>query len=366
MIRRAAAATLLVISACAGNLAAAQTGAIGLTSAQREAFALRSEPAASADAVWSSTYPAKVVVPNAQLRVVSVLRGGNVEALLVAEGERVGEGQVLAHVRSAELLQEQRDYLVDLAALGVAGTVLERDRQLFAEGVIAERRLQETEAQFAQAQVAVSQGRQGLALSGMDEAALAALERERRLESRIEVRAPLAGTVLAQRAVVGEHLEPAQPLYEIGSLDPLWVEIHVPLDIVDRITADAVVRVAGKSVEGRVVAVGSRVHTEDQGVLVRAEVSGRDAVALRPGQFAEASVALGSASGLWRVPRSALVRNAGAAYVFVDAPDAVQVLAVQVIAEEPASVILSGDLSADTRVVTAGAAALKALWLGGE
>jgi RND family efflux transporter MFP subunit len=357
---------MLLVCACASELLGAQSGAIALSAAQREAFAVRSEPPARADVFWSLAYPAKVVVPNAQLRVLSVLRGGTVEALLVAEGEQVEQGQVLAHIRSAELLQEQRDYLVDVAALGVARKGLERDRQLFAEGVIAERRLQETEAQFAQAQVAVSQGRQGLALSGMDAVALAALERERRLESRIELRAPLAGTVLAQRAVVGEHLEPAQPLYEIGSLNPLWVEIHVPLDVLGQIAADAVVRVAGNGVEGRVITVGSRVHTEDQGVLVRAEVAGEAAAALRPGQFAEASVALGSASGLWRVPRSALVRNAGAAYVFLDTADAVQVLAVQVVAEEAATVILSAALSADTRVVTAGAAALKALWLGGE
>lgn len=89
------------------------------------------------------------------------------EALLVPEGESVTEGQAAALLRSPTLLEHQKTYLVDLAAYRLADKPAARHRQLFREGIIAERRLQENEAQLSQVQTAVEQGRETLLLAGM-------------------------------------------------------------------------------------------------------------------------------------------------------------------------------------------------------
>lgn len=353
---------LLVVS----TTAFADETPVPLEPSQREAFAIRSALPAPAGVAWSPAYPARVAVPNAQLRVVSALQGGMLEALLVPEGESVSEGQPLALLRSPTLLEQQKTYLVDLEAFRLAEKAARRDRQLFSEGIIAERRLQESEAASAQLRTAVDQGRQTLLLAGMTAGDVTRLEQQRRLESQVTVRSPLSGTVLDQRVTVGERVEPAQALYEIGALDPLWLEIHVPADRLAGIEVGADLRLADGAAIGKVITVGSMVHAEDQSVLVRGEVHDPDPAVARPGQFVEAQIALQAGRGLWRMPRGALIRNAGAAFVFVDTGGGVRPVEVELVSEEAREVIIRAGLEAGQAVVTEGTSALKGLWLGGE
>ena len=84
---------------------------VPMTPQQREAFAIRTSGIEPVSSAISSAYPAKVVVPNAQLRVVSAPQSGLLEALLVSEGESVEAGQPLAQIQSPQLLERQSAYL---------------------------------------------------------------------------------------------------------------------------------------------------------------------------------------------------------------------------------------------------------------
>ena len=75
----------------ASSVLHAQT--LTLDAAQRAAFGIETAPVQLATEALSKPYPAKVQVPNTQLRVLSAPLEGVVEALLVAEGESVEEGQ---------------------------------------------------------------------------------------------------------------------------------------------------------------------------------------------------------------------------------------------------------------------------------
>ncbi len=85
------------------------------------------------------------------------------------------------------------------------------------------------------------------------------------------------------------------------------------------------------------------VHAEDQGVLVRAEVT-EGTERLRPGQFVEVQLASAAAETGWRVPAAAVVRNAGAAYLFVARPGGFVAIPIQVLAEEEQNAVVAGSL----------------------
>jgi len=203
---------------------------IAISEEQQQAFGIElatPEPAATA---LTRRYPAEVGVPNHQLRVVSAPESGMLESLLVAEGERVSAGQALASLRSPQLLQAQSDYLEAKTRLDLARSELARDRKLFSEGIIAERRLLETRARFQEAETGADQRRQRLTLAGMASAEVQALEKGRNLTSTLTVRSPLDGVVLEQMVNTGQALAAADPLYRVAQLQPLWLEIHVPVD----------------------------------------------------------------------------------------------------------------------------------------
>ena len=339
---------------------------IQMTAEQRQALDVRSAPVEPASDALSPAYPAEVVVPNAQLRVVSAPQAGLLESLLVAEGEPVTAGQPLALIQSPELVEQQSAYLEALTRLELASAQLQRDRQLHQEGIVAERRLLETRSAHTQARTLVNQRRQTLELSGIPSDALERLARERRLSSSLTVRSPLDGVVLEQLATPGQRLDMASPLYKIGQLDPLWLEIHVPLNRLGSTAPGTGVELENPDLWARVITVGQMVHGADQGVLVRAEISA-GAGRLRPGQFVQARLEQPSAEPLFRVPRSALVRNQGRAWVLLAEGEGFRPLAVQVRSEESGQAVVSGEFAPGDQVAVSGTAALKAAWLdGGE
>ena len=337
---------------------------IQMTAEQRQALDVRLVPVEPASDALSPAYPAQVVVPNAQLRVVSAPQAGLLEALLVAEGEPVTAGQPLARIQSPELVEQQSAYLESLTRLELASAQLQRDRQLHKEGIVAERRLLETRSAHTQARTLVNQRRQTLELAGIQPDALESLARERRLSSSLVVRSPLDGVVLEQLATPGQRLEMASPLYKIGQLDPLWLEVHVPLNRLGSTAPGTGVQLEKLDLGARVITVGQMVHGADQGVLVRAEISA-GAGRLRPGQFVQARLEQPSAEPLFRVPQSALVHNEGRTWLLLAEDAGFRPLPVQVRSQESGQAVVSGGLSAGDRVAVSGTAALKAAWLGG-
>ena len=355
----------LVLGSAQG--AALAEGLIPLGPEQQKAFGIALTAPRPAGETLTRRYPAKVAVPNRQMRVVSAPQGGILSALLVAEGEQVNAGQVLAEIRSPELIDTQSQYLEAVTRLALAESELKRDQMLHREGVIAERRLLESQSKQRELATQVDQRRQILALAGLSAETIDTLTRTRELSSTLPVHAPIAGVVLEQMVSTGQAVAAAEPLYRVAQVRPLWLEIHVPVDQVASVRAGSRVLLPELGTEGTIITIGRMVHPEDQGVLVRAEVSD-GTERLRPGQFVQAQLSSSAEETGWRVPAAAVVRNAGAAYLFVAREGGFEALPVTVLAEEEKTAVVSAlpgvRLGPEDQVAVSGVVALKAAWLG--
>ncbi len=338
---------------------------IKISPAQQQALGITSTEIEPVIRAWGSAYPAKVRVPNAQLMVVSAPQEGLLSVLKVATGELVTKDQSLAVIQSPKLVEEQRLYLQARTRLGLSKAELNRDKQLKAEGIIADRRFLETKARYTQALTEVDQRQQALLLAGMDESAIDILEKQHKLSAVLEVRSPMDGVILEQLATPGQRVEMASPIYRIGQLNPLWLEIQVPLERLDSVSVGSLVKVKKLFLEGRVVTIGSMIQGKSHGVLVRAEISNLDA-SLRPGQFVEAQLAQTGDKISWRIPRQAMLRVDGKTWVMVNKKGGFQPVVVDVEAEELDTLVIHGALQGGDRVAISGTAALKAIWLEGE
>jgi multidrug efflux pump subunit AcrA (membrane-fusion protein) len=170
-------------------------------------------------ATWvaSDRMPARVVIPPRQEWVVSAPSGGLVTALHASLGDETGEGEVLAEIQSPGLIALQREFLQALTEMRLASADLKRDRQLFKEGIIAERRYLGTRSRHDQAAATLDERRQTLALAGMADADIEALQRARRLISTLSVHTPAKGVVLETMAVVGATGRACRPPVSSGS-----------------------------------------------------------------------------------------------------------------------------------------------------
>lgn len=309
--------------------------------------------------------PAVVVVPPARQALVSAPQGGIVARLLAAEGDVVAAGQPLAELDSADYLERQRDYLDAAAAAELAVAQEARDRGMFEEGIIAERRLAETSAAARAARSHLDQARAQLELAGFSRADVERLVADRRLATRLVLRAPLAGTVVAVHGTVGGRVDALDPVLAVADLRELWLEARLPQERAARVAVGmSMVAIPPAHAErtGTVTAVGGAVDAATQTVLVRASIDNADG-ALRAGQVLTARIRARAAAGAWSVPVAALTRQGNETLLFVRDGGQMLVRSVTVVGEDGARAYLAAGVDASRRVAVAGVSALKALWL---
>ncbi len=316
---------------------------------------------------------ARVVVPPAGQFAVSSVEPGVVLRLHAAVGDRVERGQLLAEIRSPGFVTAQREYLQARSEAVLQAAQLQRDQQLFDEGIISRRRLQETEMQASTAQSRQAELRQLLELSGMNAAQLQQLAEQRRLQDVLEIHAPFSGSVVELMTMSGERLEAMAPIYRIADLSRLWLEIQVAGELAHRVRPGMGVveenrSLAGSSAEtsATVLSVGQSRDEHSQTVSVRAEVVEPDG-RLQPGQFLsvrlveEAEGQEQDAGLYWTVPLAAVVHDGQQPFVFLRTADGFRRQPVELLSSEAGTAHIAASLDASARVAIAGVVALKAL-----
>lgn len=344
---------------CCGLLLSTTLSAatISLQSSQIQALGIESLVANAGENSRATRLPARVLVPNEQIRLVAAPVGGMVDMLGVAPGDRVKRGQVVAHLASPQALELQRDAMQSGSQAALQRQNLLRDEQLFAEGLIAESRLQATRAAAAQAVAQASQQQQVLRLAGAAPG---------KLGGPLALAATIDGVVLEQGVQLGQRVEASALIYRIARLSPLWLEIQAPLEMARGLRDGMAVKVADSNVQGKLISIGRAVDPSSQTVLLRAQVR-QGAETLTPGQVVE--VELGNIYGKGQsLPGAALVRHDGKTFVFVQEGsegetrrfDARQ---VRILSQGGDGVIVDG-IRAGERVVVKGASSMKAMLTG--
>ena len=292
------------------------------------------------------------------MRVVAAPAAGLVEALLVAPNEQVSAGQPIARLRSPDLLEAQRSYLQALSAETLAAERLRRDEQMHRERIIAERRLLTTRADHDYARTTLQEREQMLALLGI-EADMAALREQRHMAPALTVVAPEDGVVLEVRAIAGERIAAAAPLFSIGRLDPLWITLQMPLAQAVAILPGTRVSVPGTPAQGEVVRLGRSVDPATQSLAAVVEVSdGADAI--RPGQVVSASVALRPNGTPQWAARGCGGAACRAVLGFVRGEMSFRARPVVVISESASTVSIRANLAPDDQVASRGILSLLA------
>jgi RND family efflux transporter MFP subunit len=333
---------------------------IPITPAQAGQAGIATAALADMKSVGGIRLPAQVIVPTSQVEVVAAPLPAMVAAVRVAYGETVKKGQVLARLQGTPLLELQRELAQARSQATLAAENLRRDESLFADGIIAQGRLSATRAAERQAALALAEKRQALRLAGLPEPG-----GEGMLASTAEIRAPFDGVVLEASAQPGQRVDAMTPLFKLGRISPLWLEIQATPAQAAGIAVGHEVIVPGCPSGGRVTVIAPQVDPLDQSLRVRAELPYRVAC-VRPYQYVQVDVRPkeSATSYAWRVPAGALTRHLSRTWVFVEAPGGFRPVAVQVLEESAQSSLVAVPVDAATRIAVKVIVAIKGAWLG--
>lgn len=310
-----------------------------------------------------SGLPAQVIVPGGQLFVVSTPLPAMIEQTLVGVGDSVKKGQTLANLQSPALAEAQRGLLQASTQAQLARENLARDEQLWKEGIISESRYRTTRGQQAETTAALAERRQMLRISGMSEAAINKLQAGKSLGSLLAITSPIDGVILEKSASAGQRLDAAVPLFKVGQLHPLALEIQAPLGQTPRLQPGARVTIPKFNASGKLTAVGHNLSGSNQTILLRAQID-QGTENLRPGQFVEASVAVSGDQAQWNLPNSALARIGNKTLVFVATEKGFRPANVTVVNEGAQNTMVSATLKGDEKIVVQGTSSLKAKMMG--
>lgn len=308
-------------------------------------------------------YSAEVTLPNDQTQIVSMPQHGLISALRVATGQDVEKGEVLAEISSSELISLQGEYLQAKTKLALAIQTTTRDKSLAEEGIIPNRRYMESKSAQEALQTEVMQKKQSLRLAGMTDATINRLSSNNSMQSKISIAAPMKGQVIAQYAKVGDRLDSGMPLYQIAQLNPLWLEMNIPIEDAAKIQKGLKVEIPNIGVSGQVIAILRSVDKATQTLQVRAEINqGVDKLSL--GQFVEVAMTIKTDSESIQIPKTALVRNGQKNFVFKRTNQGFEIIPVILLNEDKQYALVKGALRAADEIAITGLAALKGSWLG--
>jgi RND family efflux transporter MFP subunit len=246
---------------------------------------------------------AHVVRGRGQLQAIEVVDvispvAGQLSRVQLKVGDRVSKGQILATVRSYELLARVEKIAAALSAakadlrqkenqLAEAEKTLERVRELRNKDLIAGRDLNEAEtaldtarAQRALAQAQVAEQK-------------AALEQTRYLLSVVRLVAPLNGVVTRVLAESGASVQTSMPVFTVGSLAFLKVMIEISEKDIDLVRVGVAVQIRADALPervfaGQVTALRSPSETS-QSVVAEVQLPNRDHL-LAPGMEVEVTM----------------------------------------------------------------------------
>ncbi|OIO77484.1 MAG: efflux transporter periplasmic adaptor subunit [Gallionellaceae bacterium CG1_02_56_997] len=311
-----------------------------------------------------SGLPAQVVIPANQLHIISTPLPAIVEQTLVGVGDNVKKGQVIARLQSPALAEAQRGLLQSAVQHQLARENLARDAALFKDGIISESRYRASKGSVLETRAVLSEHQQMLRFSGMTDGAITKLQAGNNLSSMLTLTSPIDGVVLEKSASAGQRVEAAVPVFKIGKLSPLALEIQAPLAYASRLSIGASISIPAYNANGKITAIGRSLSVTNQTLLLRGTAQ-QGAENLRPGQFVEVSITTGTNNPVqWEIPNSAISHIAGKVVVFTKSANGFHSLPISIINQGTQNSLVSGTFKGDEKIAVSGVSALKASMMG--
>lgn len=195
---------------------------------QHKSMGMVTEMARVVEKVPSSTYPAQAVIPPNSIRQLSSPLSGQISQLNVIFGS-VQKGQLIAEIKSSELLDVQEKLLITLSELHIARKNLKRAKTLNQSGVSSTKKLQQAQLEVKKWNLKKARIKQNLLLLGMSEPALQQLEKSQTLQPAIlQLKSPIDGLLINTHVKLGERVSANQKIFSLGATTPLSLVSHVP------------------------------------------------------------------------------------------------------------------------------------------
>jgi membrane fusion protein, heavy metal efflux system len=264
---------------------------------------------------------------------------GRVTKPIAKIGDQIKRGDPLFEIDSPEVVQVQTDLIAAVQALEksrsqqrLAKRVSDRQSALLDGKATSQRELDqaradhdaaESDARTAEGVLAAARNRMRV-LVGRTDQEIERVEKERLIDPRFVVAAPIDGTVIARKVGPGQYVrsDSADPLFSLADLSSMWLKANVPENDIPlvRVGQELEVKVPAlpdRAFKARVAAVGAASDAATRRVVVRSEIPNPDG-ALKSEMFASFKITTGSGEPAAAIPVEAVIWEGEQAIVWAE------------------------------------------------
>ncbi|MCG3171675.1 MAG: Cobalt-zinc-cadmium resistance protein CzcB [Pseudomonadales bacterium] len=264
--------------------------------------------------------PSRVQVDEERTAQIGSYVTGRIINMFVILGDYVKPGDRLARITSPELTQSQLAFLRASSRVVVTQKSYDRAKHLLAADVIPLAEVERRQSELEIAQAELSAATDQLRLYGMDEGEIKGLSRKGKIFPFLDVKATREGYIIARNVIVGQVVQPSDPLFQVADLSSVWVVGDVPEQIASDVRLGQHVEInvpaiGDKDRDGVIIFVSDTVNRLTRTVMTRVMVDNPDRK-LKPDMLANMHITDPQHKSLV-VPEAAVVRELNQDYVFV-------------------------------------------------
>ncbi len=290
---------------------------------------------------------------------------GQIEKVFVQLGDRVQRGQALIAIKSMKLDELIENYLVAKVRIDAAKITFQRSKILLREKAISIRRFQDDRTTYLEAKTIHQHVQEKLVHMGITGDELHELEQGSHLEGHHYIlKTPMDGTVINQKAVLGQGITAGTKLFRIADTTRVWVFANLPIEeaqYFQKGNEGTIVPKGREPFTAPLTYIASIADEETLTVQVRFDVNNA-AGQLKPNEYVEVRLER-TPSPVIAIPLSALTIIDGTSGAFVQGDTGFDFVAIETGQESGEWVEVQSGVAIGDIVVTAGVFDLKSIVL---
>ncbi len=303
--------------------------------------------------------PGQVIAsPNAISKAISRYQG-TLERWYQLAGTQVDQGAMLASLRSTPVLELQQQFLDRDNNNTLLRQQVERERQLFASGVIAQQRLQISESQLRSSDMLLRASEQALRNAGLNDGDLQELRAGEFDLGITYIRAPAAGTVAHQYFRTGDYVAANAVVAGLMTGDRAWLSLQMPARLLPALSEQSYLSVAGTTQRLTLRQRDFAIDPDTQSVELLAEFEQTGAHTV--GQILRVLLHPGGETVF--IPASAVVHEDQQTLVYIRSSQGVEIRALELLPLGDGYQTTAG-VSVGEQILVRGAALVKGMQLG--
>lgn len=255
-------------------------------------------------------------VPNQNKATINALMGGVVRSILVAAGNTVNKGQVIATITNTSFITMQEEYLSVASKVALSEIEVARQKELQAGNAGTLKTYQAVESELKILKARKMSLQKQLELVGINASSLTS----ENIQSVVNITSPISGVVSNVLVNIGSFVDTNNAIAEVVDNSQLHLDLYVYEKDLQKMKVGQTIHFtltnnAGKEYDADVYAISNTFEESTKAIAVHATVKG-DKTGLIDGMSISALVSLENAN-VDAVPTNAIINHDGQDYIFI-------------------------------------------------